>query len=61
MTLPPNALPIIPVRKMVLFPGMVVPISIGRKSSIEAAELAVQGLRTTRKHTPVLPANWPTT
>ncbi|RFO98545.1 endopeptidase La [Rhodoferax lacus] len=45
MTLPPNALPIIPVRNMVLFPGMVVPISIGRKSSIEAAELSVQGER----------------
>ena len=38
--LPPNALLLIPVRNMVLFPGMVVPIAIGRKASVEAAELA---------------------
>lgn len=39
--LPPSALLIIPVRNMVLFPGMVVPIAIGRKASVEAAEMAV--------------------
>jgi len=41
-TLPSDALVIIPVRNMVLFPGMVVPISIGRSSSIAAAQYAVK-------------------
>lgn len=40
--LPSDALVIIPVRNMVLFPGMVVPISIGRSSSIAAAQYAVK-------------------
>lgn len=39
--LPANALLIIPVRNLVLFPGMVAPIAIGRKASVEAAQLAV--------------------
>ncbi len=42
---PQGALLIIPVRNMVLFPGMVVPIAIGRKGSIAAAELAVKSER----------------
>jgi ATP-dependent Lon protease len=41
-TLPSDALVIVPVRNMVLFPGMVVPISIGRESSIAAAQYAVK-------------------
>ncbi|MDO8653951.1 MAG: endopeptidase La [Undibacterium sp.] len=32
-----------PVRNMVLFPGLLVPIAIGRKSSIAAAQYAVKG------------------
>ena len=40
--LPSDALVIVPVRNMVLFPGMVVPISIGRESSIAAAQYAVK-------------------
>ncbi|MHB8947931.1 MAG: endopeptidase La [Rhodoferax sp.] len=40
--LPSDALIIVPVRNMVLFPGMVVPISIGRESSIAAAQYAVR-------------------
>ena len=41
-SLPDSALIIIPVRNMVLFPGMIVPIAIGRKSSIAAAQYAVK-------------------
>lgn len=44
-TLPDDALVIIPVRNMVLFPGMIVPISIGRESSIAAAQYAVKAER----------------
>ena len=40
--LPSDALIVVPVRNMVLFPGMVVPISIGRESSIAAAQYAVK-------------------
>ena len=40
--LPDNALIIIPVRNMVLFPGMIAPIAIGRKTSIAAAQFAVK-------------------
>ena len=39
---PDNALVIVPVRNMVLFPGVVVPIAIGRKASIAAAQYAVK-------------------
>jgi ATP-dependent Lon protease len=41
--LPEDALAIIPVRNMVLFPGLVLPITIGRSSSIAAAQYAVKG------------------
>src|SRR3990167_7043779 len=37
---PADALIIIPVRNMVLFPGLIVPIAIGRESSICAAQEA---------------------
>jgi ATP-dependent Lon protease len=40
--LPPDGLLIIPVRNLVLFPGMVTPISIGRERSIAAAQEAVR-------------------
>ncbi|MCF8155872.1 MAG: endopeptidase La [Rhodoferax sp.] len=43
--IPDDALVIVPVRDMVLFPGLAVPISIGRKSSIAAAQYAVKGER----------------
>ncbi|MEN3292226.1 MAG: ATP-dependent Lon protease [Burkholderiales bacterium] len=40
--LPPDALVLIAVRDLVLFPGMVAPISVGRPNSIAAAEEAVR-------------------
>lgn len=40
--LPDDAIVIVPVRNMVMFPGMIVPISIGRESSINAAQYAVK-------------------
>ncbi len=40
--LPVDAMVIVPVRNMVLLPGLVVPIAIGRKDSIAAANYAVQ-------------------
>ena len=40
--LPDNALIIVPVRNMVLFPGMIVPIAIGRESSVAASQYAVK-------------------
>ncbi|WP_296502984.1 endopeptidase La [Rhodoferax sp.] len=36
---------IVPVRNMVLFPGMIVPIAIGRESSIAAAQYAIKAER----------------
>ena len=40
--LPDNALILLPVRNLVLFPGMVVPIQISRDSSILAAQAAIR-------------------
>ena len=40
--LPPDALIIVPVRGMVLFPGMVLPITLGRPRSVLAAQRAVK-------------------
>jgi ATP-dependent Lon protease len=40
--LPKDALIIVPVRNLVLFPGMVVPVTIGRESSVAAAQEAVR-------------------
>ena len=40
--LPADALILIPLRYMVLFPGMIAPISIGRQASIAAAQEAVR-------------------
>ncbi len=41
-SLPPDAIPIIPMRNVALFPGSVVPISIGREISVAAAREAVR-------------------
>src|SRR5260370_35782710 len=43
--LPPDAMIILPVRQTVLFPGIVLPLAIGRKSSVAAAQEAVRGER----------------
>ncbi|MEO8118264.1 MAG: endopeptidase La [Rhodoferax sp.] len=42
---PNDAMIIVPVRNMVLFPGMIVPIAIGRESSIAAAQYAIKAER----------------
>jgi ATP-dependent Lon protease len=44
-SLPPDALVIVPVRNLVLFPGLVAPIGIGRERSIAAAQEATRGER----------------
>ncbi len=43
--LPPDALIIVPVRSIVLFPGIMLPITIGRQRSIAAAQQAVRDQR----------------
>jgi ATP-dependent Lon protease len=43
--LPDDAMVIVPVRNMVLFPGMVLPVSMGRARSISAAQYAVKAER----------------
>jgi ATP-dependent Lon protease len=43
--LPDDAMVIVPVRNMVLFPGMVLPVSIGRARSISAAQYAIKAER----------------
>ncbi|MEO7497877.1 MAG: endopeptidase La [Massilia sp.] len=43
--LPPDGLIILPVRNMVLFPGLVAPINIGRERSIAAAQEATRSER----------------
>ncbi len=40
--LPKDAVPIIPVRNVVLFPGVIIPLSIGRERSIAAAQQALR-------------------
>jgi ATP-dependent Lon protease len=42
---PPDALIIIPVRDLVLFPGMVIPVTVGRERSIAAAQNALRHQR----------------
>ena len=44
-SLPPDALIIVPVRNTVLFPGLVLPITLGRPKSIAAAQQAVRDQR----------------
>jgi ATP-dependent Lon protease len=43
--LPDDALIILPVRRMVLFPGMILPIALGREASIAAAQQAAKTKR----------------
>ena len=43
--MPPDALIIVPVRNTVLFPGLVLPITLGRPKSIAAAQQAVRDQR----------------
>jgi ATP-dependent Lon protease len=43
--LPPDALIIVPVRGIVVFPGMLAPITIGRQGSVAAAQQAVRTQR----------------
>jgi ATP-dependent Lon protease len=43
--LPPDAMIILPVRQVVLFPGLVLPLAIGRPPSIAAAQEAVRSER----------------
>jgi ATP-dependent Lon protease len=43
--LPPDAMIIIPVRNMVVFPGVILPITLGRQRSIAAAQQAVREQR----------------
>jgi ATP-dependent Lon protease len=43
--LPPDALIIVPVRNTVLFPGLVLPIALGRPKSVAAAQQAVRDQR----------------
>src|SRR5579884_2611290 len=40
--LPPDAMIIVPVRNFVLFPGMVMPVTVGRQKSISAAQQAMR-------------------
>ena len=44
-SLPPDVLPLVPVRNLVLFPGTVLPLTIGRPRSIAAAQAAVRAER----------------
>src|SRR5258705_869629 len=43
--LPANVMPIVPARQAVLFPGMVLPLTIGRPISIAAAQEAIRSER----------------
>src|ERR1700729_1926758 len=43
--LPPDALIIVPVRNTVLFPGVVLPITVGRPRSVAAAQQAMREQR----------------
>ena len=42
MTLPDDAIAIVPVRNIVLFPGAVLPVTVGRPQSIAAAQNAIR-------------------
>ena len=41
--LPEHAVPIVPVRDLVLFPGIILPLTVGRKQSVAAAQEATRG------------------
>ena len=42
ISLPPNALAILPVREAVLFPGVVLPLTVGRQASVAAVQYALR-------------------
>jgi len=42
LPLPDDAIAIVPVRNMVLFPGVVAPVTVGRQRSIAAAQNAIR-------------------
>jgi len=44
-TIPDDAVPIVPMRDAVLFPGMILPLTIGRNQSILAAQQAIRSER----------------
>ena len=43
--LPDDALILIPVRNLVMFPGMILPVSLGREASVAAAQAAMKAER----------------
>ncbi|MGH8718527.1 MAG: LON peptidase substrate-binding domain-containing protein, partial [Burkholderiales bacterium] len=43
--LPENAVPIVPVRNLVLFPGIILPLTVGREQSVAAAQAATRAER----------------
>jgi ATP-dependent Lon protease len=45
LALPDDAMAIVPVRNMVLFPGMILPLTVGREGSIAAAQHGVRAER----------------
>ncbi|HEY6862465.1 MAG TPA: endopeptidase La [Burkholderiales bacterium] len=45
VSLPDDALILIPVRNLVMFPGMILPVSLGREGSIAAAQAAMKSER----------------
>src|SRR5688572_26603965 len=45
LAIPEAALIVLPVRNLVLFPGMILPVAIGRESSVAAAQAAVKADR----------------
>jgi ATP-dependent Lon protease len=45
LVLPEDALVLVPVRNLVLFPGMILPLTIGREASVAAAQQAVKSER----------------
>ena len=45
VSVPEDALIIVPVRNMILFPGMILPLNIGRESTVAAAQQAARNER----------------
>ena len=43
--LPENTVPIVPVRNLVLFPGIILPLTVGREQSVAAAQAATRAER----------------
>ena len=42
LAIPDDAIVVIPVRNMILFPGMILPLNLGRESSVAAAQHAMR-------------------